>query len=172
MRDPSYDALWIAVGLLALLAAVLLLAPYVSNAVKESNLPIEGRVKFITAKDVVSYGTAGNPPCLEIHDYDCITSYEYSVNGKDGDTYRLDTEQFPVRFENNTDPKFSALRKGEVVVVSCNHISSDSRDNPKNNIMNPSGAWTLMISDRNLYFGCEISTLSDWLIRNPFARRE
>ena len=171
MRDPSYDALWIAVGLLALLAAVLLLAPYVSNAVEESNLPIEGRVKFITAKDVVSYGTFGYPPCIAYHPQwgDCITGYEYSINGGDGDVYRLDTEQFPVRFEDNTDPRFSALRAGDVVVVTCDHMSSNSRDNPKNDLGQD---WCCTISDRNLYFGCEISTPAEWITRNPFARRD
>lgn len=171
MNNQGHLTGWMVIGLLILsaivvLGMVVLVYPEISKSVNEANLPIEGRAKFIVAKDVVSYGTTGSPPCLEIHDNDCITSYEYSITGNDGDTYRLDTEQFPVRFEDNTDPRFSTLREGGVVAISCSHISSNSRDNPKN--LNPSDVWTVTISDKNLYFGCEVSSVGSWL----FARGE
>ena len=156
MTGTANEALWTAVALLAILTAILLVAPYLSTSIDEANLPIEGRAKFIVAKDVVSYGTAGNPPCLEIHDSDCITSYEYSINARDGNVYRLDTKQFPVRIENNTDPLYASLSRGGVVAVRCDHMSRDSKDNPLNKNMQAGDSWTITVSDRNLFFGCEV----------------
>ena len=153
--------LTIAIAAVVISFVVVFVVPRVQTAVDEANLPIEGRMKFIRAVDVVSYGTVGKPPCLEIHDYDCITSYEYAITDRNGDIYRLDTEQFLVRLENNTAPKYKDLSNGGVVAISCEYLSPSSRDHQRN--MSLSSWDGMTISNRNYFFGCEIVSPGEFL---------
>jgi hypothetical protein len=137
-----------AVGVLLLVMIVIVLVvPMIGN---DNSLPINGNTIYITVDDVVSYGVAGHPPCLETLNYDCIVGYEYVVKSTDGDYYRIDKEMFPERYTKSEN-----LKIGSMAVVSCDYMSHDSRDYPRDE----NEPWKLMVSNRNYFFGCEVSTV-------------
>jgi hypothetical protein len=150
-ESPIYELLLICVAVILITTAIAITLAVHVNSV----LPLNGSMRIITVKDIVSDGTVGNPPCINVEDYDCIVSYEYSIESTDGDWYRL-SGKFKSRYSDDPLAMMVIPKSGDRGEIKCQEMSSDSKDAQRD--MRVTSSWDgITISNHDNFFGCNIS---------------